>query len=171
MRNIQNYKTRFYTLMESTMGDVKPFIFESSEYEKFITPTKDMVKDFDVFSNGVDIRARLSLNGNEYKLTLPGDVYDKSERIEAYFFIDKQLMILDDKNIKSNDLVFDFDDVIEKRNNYVINLSIILPSTQEEFDENSPYVAYIDVPCENVKDKKIKFSVEVPSGSKIFELY
>ena len=28
MKNIENYKTRFYTLMESTMGDVKPLITE-----------------------------------------------------------------------------------------------------------------------------------------------
>ena len=30
MKNIENYKTRFYALMESTMGDVKPLISEST---------------------------------------------------------------------------------------------------------------------------------------------
>ena len=31
MKNIENYKRRFYTLMESTMGNVKPLISEQSE--------------------------------------------------------------------------------------------------------------------------------------------
>lgn len=30
MKNIENYKRRFYTLMETTMGDVKPLISEQS---------------------------------------------------------------------------------------------------------------------------------------------
>ena len=30
MTNINNYKKRFYNLMESTMGDVKPLIIEQS---------------------------------------------------------------------------------------------------------------------------------------------
>jgi hypothetical protein len=28
MKNIENYKSRFFSLMESTMGDVKPLISE-----------------------------------------------------------------------------------------------------------------------------------------------
>ena len=32
MGNIENYKQRFYNLMESTMGDVKPLISEQIDY-------------------------------------------------------------------------------------------------------------------------------------------
>lgn len=35
MKNIENYKTRFYTLMESTMGDVKPLISEEETSDVF----------------------------------------------------------------------------------------------------------------------------------------
>lgn len=38
MRTINDYRKRFYNLMESTIGDVKPLISEQSEYPK-PTPT------------------------------------------------------------------------------------------------------------------------------------
>ena len=33
MRNIESYKNRFYNLMESTIGNVKPLISEQEETE------------------------------------------------------------------------------------------------------------------------------------------
>ena len=38
MKEINNYRKRFYNLLESTIGDVKPLISEQSEYPK-PTPT------------------------------------------------------------------------------------------------------------------------------------
>jgi hypothetical protein len=38
MKEINNYRSRFYNLLESTIGDVKPLISEQSEYPK-PTPT------------------------------------------------------------------------------------------------------------------------------------
>ena len=45
MININEYKRRFDKLLESTMGNVKPLISESTEFEEFVVPTLDMLKD------------------------------------------------------------------------------------------------------------------------------
>jgi len=37
MENLKNYKNRFYNLMESTMGDVKPLVNEGDEMSEHIT--------------------------------------------------------------------------------------------------------------------------------------
>jgi hypothetical protein len=41
MKNINDYKKRFYNLMESTMGDVRPLIFENEP----ISPIRPMTAD------------------------------------------------------------------------------------------------------------------------------
>jgi hypothetical protein len=40
MKNIEQYKERFYNLMESTMGDVRPLISEQSETSPQLPPSE-----------------------------------------------------------------------------------------------------------------------------------
>jgi len=49
MRNINEYKRRFYNLMESTLGDVKPLISEQNE-PSFMQSIKNLYRD--VFEGG-----------------------------------------------------------------------------------------------------------------------
>jgi len=45
MNNLNQYKKRFYTLMESTMGDVKPLIIEQEENVVELTDLNSQVPD------------------------------------------------------------------------------------------------------------------------------
>ena len=45
MRNINEYRKRFYNLMESTLGDVKPLISEQNE-PSFMQSIKNLYRDF-----------------------------------------------------------------------------------------------------------------------------
>jgi hypothetical protein len=59
-KNIENYKKRFYKLMESTMGDVKPLIVEQSEN------TNDMIvfSSYTITDNNCDSLHAFSKKGN-----------------------------------------------------------------------------------------------------------
>ncbi len=59
-KNIENYRKRFYKLMESTMGDVKPLIVEQSEN------TNDMVvfSSYTITDNDCDSLHAFSKEGN-----------------------------------------------------------------------------------------------------------
>lgn len=59
-KNIENYRKRFYKLMESTMGDVKPLIVEQSEN------TNDMVvfSSYTITDNNCDSLHAFSKKGN-----------------------------------------------------------------------------------------------------------
>jgi hypothetical protein len=59
-KNIENYKKRFYKLMESTMGDVKPLIVEQSEN------TNDMIvfSSYTITDNDCDSLHAFSKKGN-----------------------------------------------------------------------------------------------------------
>jgi hypothetical protein len=193
MRNINEYKKRFYNLMESTMGDVKPLISEDTQHEEFVTPTIKMLSYGHVESldtPGVEkgwnksikswnksIKSKTSLSGNEYKSTLSDGMYKSLERIKVYFgivgklkLIEKVLTksdnVIDTKGLGNSTLEIINDEGLETELAFVFNM----PKTQKEFKEKSPYIAYIDVPCENVRGGKLRFSAEVPSDSEIFEL-
>jgi hypothetical protein len=168
MENIENYKTRFYTLMESTMGDVKPLISEAPQYEEFITPTREMLLDCFVDSKktGALNKITISMSGNEYKMTLPEGMYEANELIIVMFSIDKSLLLESFGDINSDKGGCFYSTYY---NSNLVGWIRNMPSTQKEFDENSPYIQYLDVPCKNVRGGKIRFSIEVPSGSEIFE--
>ncbi len=59
-KNIENYRKRFYKLMESTMGDVKPLIVEQSEN------TNDMIvfSSYTITDNNCDSLHAFSKKGN-----------------------------------------------------------------------------------------------------------
>lgn len=187
MKNIEQYRKRFNSLLESTMGDVRPLISEAQQFEEFVVPTMDMLKEvlavtmkqvdtssrFASSLSGVDdkkINVRTSLNGNEYKITLPEGVYDPNETIRVEFYIDKTLMIFppNGNNEHSRDNVSNIHDT-EKADGLIVNFKFHLPETQEEFSKKQPYNGYVDVRCKNVRGGKIRFSVEVPSGSEIYD--
>ena len=179
MRNINEYKRRFNTLLESTIGDVKPLIFEAPQFEEFVVPTLEMVKSTSAYSepiptggifrssNAVELKHKLSLSGNEYKITLPKGMYDAGEEIKVYFRNIYPLKLTNEgvnKNIENVNLI--------KTDNPAgpdVNLRFKIPNTQKELEENSPFIKYGEFRCKNVKGGKIRFSVEVPSGSEIFE--
>ena len=179
MRNINEYKRRFNTLLESTMGNVKPLISEAPEFEEFVVPTLDMVKRFDAWSepiptdgsfrspNAVELKHELSLSGNEYKITLPEGMYDAGEEIKVYFSNIYPLKLTNEgvnKNIDNVNLRHPDDP-----EGPTVTLRFKIPNTQKELEENSPFIKYVEFRCKNVKGGKIRFSVEVPSGSEIFE--
>ena len=183
MRNINEYKRRFNTLLESTMGNVKPLISEAPQFEEFVVPTLDMVKDTDVLSlenyKG-DIKKLLghekTFNGNEYKITLPEGMYDAGEDIQVIFYMDPILMFLDEFGNKvgissksDNVILVGVDKWSVPSENIRITFQFKMPNTQKELKENSPFITYVDFRCKNVKGGKIKFTVEVPSGSEIYE--
>jgi hypothetical protein len=179
MRNINEYKRRFDVLLESTMGDVKPLINEAPQFEEFVVPTLDMVKSVNAYSepiptggsfrspNAVELKHKLSLSGNEYKITLPKGMYDAGEEIKVYFRNIYPLKLTNEgvnKNIENVNLI--------KTDNPAgpdVNLRFKIPNTQKELEENSPFIKYGEFRCKNVKGGKIRFSVEVPSGSEIYE--
>lgn len=75
MENIENYKNRFYNLMESTMGDVRPLINEELSVGKQVF--FDVYKD-DKTKNklgSVAMFVTKGPNADEYKL----EATDKSE--------------------------------------------------------------------------------------------
>ncbi len=73
MDNIEQYKKRFFNLMESTMGDVKPLINEDEDTKSFEIITKEWDKlpenfsGYLVFYNWVDLRTSLIPNGDALK--------------------------------------------------------------------------------------------------------
>jgi hypothetical protein len=84
MKNIENYKTRFYTLMESTMGDVKPLISEAPQYEEYVEPEKE---DFYIFLESLDEGygkieiTEKSYSNYEYKITVKPGSYEPNEEL------------------------------------------------------------------------------------------
>ena len=62
MKNIEQYKNRFYNLMESTMGDVKPLISEnqSKDYFKAASELLDMMSGLPILDNDMDIVGKFS---------------------------------------------------------------------------------------------------------------
>jgi len=177
MRNINEYKKRFYNLMESTLGDVKPLISEATQYEEFVTPTMDMSSNGTAYTSignvggGETINSKTSLSGNEYKFTLAEGMYKSLESISIDFTIDGKLKLKDSEYITKSDNVtyanvWEISDEGERDLIFKFNM----PKTQKEFKEKSPFIAYIDIPCENVRGGKLRISAEVPSGSEIFEL-
>jgi hypothetical protein len=72
MNNINQYKKRFYKLMESTIGDVKPLICEETESESGVSK-KGSLKDI----------AKKKFNGKStYK-----DVYDMTQKDSTEWII------------------------------------------------------------------------------------
>lgn len=172
MKNINEYKKIFYNLMESTMGDVRPLINEDKQHEEFVTPTKEMMKDrvCHELKTYDRVDTSLTLNGNEYRLTFPEGMYTSSEKFSYRIHINKILNLVVRKPgvVKSNNVVyFETDD---KGWEYEFIVQFVVPKTQKELKQKSPYIAYIDVPCKNVRGGKIRFSAEIPSGAEIFEL-
>ena len=177
MKSINEYKRRFNMLLESKMGDVKPLISEAPQFEEFVVPTLDMLKEVFAFattmdgsSNNEKLNVKTSLDGNEYKITLPEGVYNPSELVDVTFVIDKTLMILppNESNEHSRDNVAQIGQE-NKGDVYGIYFTFILPRTQEQFSEKPSYYGYVDVKCKNVRGGKLRFSVEVASGSEIYE--
>ena len=84
MKNIENYKTRFYTLMESTIGDVKPLISEAPQYEEYVEPEKE---DFYIFLESLDEGygkieiTEKSYSNYEYKITVKPGSYEPNEEL------------------------------------------------------------------------------------------
>jgi hypothetical protein len=84
MENIENYKTRFYALMESTMGDVKPLISEAPQYEEYVEPEKG---DFHIFLESLDEGygkieiTEKSYSNYEYKITVKPGSYEPNEEL------------------------------------------------------------------------------------------
>ena len=180
MRNINEYKRRFNTLLESKMGNVKPLISEAPQFEEFIVPTMDMLLDTDVISkpnssNSKDLNVKTSVSGNEFKITLPEGMYDSREMIKISLDIDKALMLIKkEPNQQSNPLEISDRGIIRMGLYYGNDSTEVLiyfsmPETQTELEEMSPFNSSLDVKCKNVKGGKIKFTVEVPSGSEIYE--
>ena len=180
MRNINKYRKRFYNLMESTLGNVKPLISEAPQHEEFVTPTMDMLSYGEAHSSsdgtggyGKTINSKTSLSGNEYKFTLAEGMYESLESISIGFWIDGKLKlqekVLSTDITKSDNVTYTNVLKISAYGKRYINFKFNMPKTQNEFKEKSPFIAYIDVPCKNVRGGKLRFSAEVPSSSEIFE--
>lgn len=164
--------------MESTLGDVKPLISEAPQHEEFVTPTMDMLSNGDAYSSSdgtrswKTINSKTSLSGNEYKFTLAEGMYKSLEIISIGFWLDVKLKLQEkvlSTDITKSDNVTHADVLAQSEGDRYIKFRFNMPKTQNEFKEKSPYIAYIDVPCENVRGGKLRFSAEVPSSSEIFE--
>lgn len=179
MRSINEYKRRFNTLLESKMGDVKPLISEAPQFEEFVVPTMDMLLDTDVISkpnssNSKELNVKTSVSGDEFKITLPEGMYDSREMIKISLDIDPALMLKKGPNRLSNPLAVSNKGIIEMELNYgsdstEVLIYFLMPETQTELEEMLPVNSSLDVQCKNVRGGKIKFTVEVPSGSEIYE--
>lgn len=180
MKSINEYKRRFNMLIESKMGDVKPLISEAPQFEEFVVPTMDMLLDTDVISkpnssNSKELNVKTSVSGDEFKITLPEGMYDSREMIKISLDIDPALMLKKGPNRLSNPLAVSNKGIIEMELNYgsdstEVLIYFLMPETQTELEEMLPVNSSLDVQCKNVRGGKIKFSVEVPSGSEIYEI-
>lgn len=184
MKSINEYKRRFNMLLESKMGDVKPLISEAPQFEEFVVPTLDMLKDAivrtvkdgkitgDLIS--YDDNFKKTFTGNEYKITLPEGMYEAGEEISVDFYMDPIFIIQNVISYKSANVVTDYQNntaYVAKAWNLdnFISFQFKIPNTQKELEENSPFITYVDFRCKNVRGGKLRFSVEVPSGSEIYE--
>ena len=62
MKNIEQYKERFYNLMESTMGDVRPLISEQSETSPQLppsAPSPDISKPISITAKEIEYLKKL----------------------------------------------------------------------------------------------------------------
>lgn len=176
MRNINEYKRRFNTLLESTMGNVKPLISEAPEFEEFVVPTLDMFKKIYVESyetedmnQSKELNVKTSLNGNEFKITLPEGVYFNGEYIGIEVSVDRILkMVWDVSSPIEGPNIEHTEPCCETTTETGFRIWFRLPETQEEFLKNQPYNLYVDVRFVNVRGGKLRFSIEIPSGSELF---
>ena len=70
MNKIKNYKNRFYSLMESTMGDVRPLISEQVNKDTFIEELKN--QGFTLSTSAGYYVAGQNIKGDAYILTKNG---------------------------------------------------------------------------------------------------
>lgn len=185
MRNINEYKIRFNTLLESTIGNVKPLISEAPEFDQFVTPEKNMLVFGGKDEDNNDFEVRVGVIGNEFIITLPEASYKAGGFIELMLVYPltsspnwnpkSNLKIPENVVISSGDdtpplltpnraRAYEGDD----KSNRII-FFFVVPNTQKEFDDNQPYMDSFEIPCSNVRGGKIKITVEIPKNSTIFE--
>jgi hypothetical protein len=175
MKNIENYKRRFYTLMESTMGDVKPLISEAPQYEEYVEPKEEdfMVRLLDKDGDFIPYSDR-GYSNYEYKITAKPGSYEPNEIVTLAVSIN-----VDDETNQFSYLKVS--DPLKYSGNAVrgklkqmrlkpglsglvddINLQFEMPSTQKEYDRNQPFEKYAEVKFDNVRGGKIKFTILFP---------
>ena len=188
MRNINEYKRRFNTLLESTMGDVKPLIFEALEFDTFVTPEKKMLLFGGKDEDNNDFEPRVGVIDNEFIITLPEASYKASGYIELMLVYPlstspnwdpkSNLKIPENVAIKgtSSEVSRKLQISNHPADHYagsdesdMIIFYFKVPPTQKEFDNNQPYMDSFEIPCSNVRGGKIKITVEIPKNSTIFE--
>lgn len=101
MKNIENYKKRFYNLMESTMGDVRPInevtdTYDGIEFKDYVvgssTPTSDNI-DTSLLR---DVQKASEISGVKVVVTTAVTGHKKGTRHEHGFAVDIA-MVYDDK--------------------------------------------------------------------------
>ena len=75
MKNLEQYKDRFYNLMESTIGNVKPLINEANDYMDGMGITEPIAKEFMNKVAGFIARPAGGLGGGPSFLGLPAGKY------------------------------------------------------------------------------------------------
>ena len=75
MKNLEQYKDRFYNLMESTIGNVKPLINEAWDYMEGMGITEPIAKEFMNKVAGFIARPAGGLGGGPSFLGLPAGKY------------------------------------------------------------------------------------------------
>ena len=167
MKNIENYKTRFYTLMESTMGDVKPLISEAPQYEEYVEPEEE---DFSIFANDKnnnnivmfqrDNFNNLGYSNYEYRLKAKPGSYEAGEIITLEVRVKNDHLKVSDPLKYSGDAIRG--KIIKYQSPCTIILKFKMPSTQKEYDSIKPFSKYAEVKFDNVRGGKIKFTILFP---------
>jgi hypothetical protein len=189
MKNIENYKTRFYTLMESTMGDVKPLISEAPQYEEYVEPEKEDFKVWLEAKNEGIVTNEKSYSNYEYKITARPGSYEPNEVVTLHVLINFNtkpgyyyLKVSDPIKYSGDAIRGKLDrftngeytftrlgsnlkkltSTEEPVVEYDIMLKFKMPSTQKEYDSIKPFSKYAEVKFDNVRGGKIKFTILFP---------
>lgn len=189
MENINEYKKRFYNLMESTLGDVKPLISEDAQFNEYVDLNLEsfFLWVFDDNNNKLKVSSKPIADTftppNEYSVTIKEgsfrggeeititigryrvqfDITKDGEEIQNKQFVKflEPMKYRGDVKLKSDaDFPVDRD---------TASFSFNMPKTQEEFDKEQPFKRYVDITALNVKGGKVRFSVIVPSTSTIVD--
>ena len=161
MRNLNEYKNRFNQLLESTIGDVKPLISEDADFEKYVTPTIDMIEHVSVGpTTGKVFNTEIKLEGNNYIIKMVDEgAFKPNEEVEVFLeFTSGSDGNKESLKFESNGEIVKYPSTERKFN---------MPKTQEEFDSLKPFSKSWEVPCLNVRGGKIKITLTIPDGTTI----
>ena len=162
------------------MGNVKPLISEDADFEKYVTPTIDMVDVVRVIGgNEKSIPFKVKLINNEYVITLSSGSFSSRETVYSEIKLKSssgKTFLIPSLGISLNNGEKDKKAVVNRRtyttegSNTTVDsfgVSFTVPRNQDELNSELPFKRSLDIQCLNVKGGIIKFTFVMSSDSTI----